>query len=95
MNFRFNRVTGAPALGRCSVEGNVPRESSRRFQARQSRDCALLQGQIAYQIRREAKSRQIKELSRQFGTRTVEGVESVEKAGMRQPNSPTEMAPET
>src|SRR4029077_7250526 len=61
-NFRFNRVTDAPESGRCSVEGNVPRESSRRFQARQSRDCTLLQGQTAYQNRRAAKSCQIKEL---------------------------------
>src|SRR5207245_6511829 len=56
MNFRFNRVTGAPDSGRCSVEGNVPRPSSRRFQARQSRDCTLFQRQIAYQIRLEAQS---------------------------------------
>jgi hypothetical protein len=47
----------------------------------------LLQTQIEDQIRREAKSCQIKELSRQFSTRTVEGVESVEKAGTRQANS--------
>jgi len=83
MNFRFNRVTGAPESRRCSVEGNVPRESSRRFQARQSRDCTLLQGQIACQIRLEAKSFRIKELSRLFSTRTVERVESVEKTGCR------------
>jgi hypothetical protein len=89
MNFRFNRVTGAPDSGRCSVEVNVPRESSRRFQARQSRDCTLLQKQMADQNGCAAKSRQIKELSRQFSTRTVEGVESVEKAGTRQPNSST------
>jgi hypothetical protein len=35
-------------------------------------------------MRSEANSRQIKEVSRQFSTRTVEGVESVEKAGTRQ-----------
>src|SRR6266404_4992687 len=35
--------------------GNVPRESSRRFQARQSRDCTLLHRQIACQNRHEAK----------------------------------------
>src|SRR2546430_1265987 len=35
--------------------GNVARESSRRFQARQSRDCTLLQRQIACQNRHEAK----------------------------------------
>ena len=67
----------------------MPRESSRRFQARQSRDCTLLQTQVACQNRREAKSRRIKEFSRQFNTRTVEGGESVEKAGTRQPNSST------
>jgi len=39
MNRHFNRVTDAPDSRRCSVEGNVPRESSRRFQARQLRDC--------------------------------------------------------
>src|ERR1700722_267541 len=59
-NFRINRVTDAPGSGRCSVGGSVPRESSRRFQARPSRDCTLLQKQIACQSRREAKSRQIK-----------------------------------
>src|ERR1700722_12361897 len=69
LNSRLNRVTGAPESGRCSVGGNVPRESSRRFQARQSRDCTLLQKQIAYQIRREAKSCQINEVSRQFNAR--------------------------
>src|SRR4029077_10963546 len=89
LNFHFNRVTDAPDSGRCSVEGNVPKESSRRFQARQSRDCTLLQRQIACQKRREAKSRQIKEVSRQVSARTVEGVESVEKAVTQQPNSST------
>src|SRR6202453_303531 len=31
LDFRFNRVTGAPESGRCSVGGNVAQESSCRF----------------------------------------------------------------
>src|SRR5580704_3635023 len=31
LNFRFNRDTDAPESGRCSVGGNVARESSCRF----------------------------------------------------------------
>src|ERR1700719_3334208 len=85
--FRFNRVTGAPESGRCSVGGKCGPRVVLSIQARQSRDCTLLQKQIAYQNRHEAKSRQIKELSKQFSTKNVEGVESVEKAGARPRNS--------
>jgi hypothetical protein len=47
-----------------------------------------MQTQVAYQKRREAKSRQIKELSKQFSTRNVEEVESVETADYSKEHSP-------
>src|SRR5579871_6815826 len=63
-SFRFNRVTGAPESGRCSVGGKCVPRVVLSIQARQSRDCTLLQRQMAYQKRREAKSRRIKEVCR-------------------------------
>src|SRR6201997_5763192 len=44
LNFRFNRVTGAPESGRCSVGGKCGPRVVLSIQARQSRDCPLLQG---------------------------------------------------
>src|SRR5580700_2146116 len=87
LNFCFNRVTGAPESGRCSVGGKCGPRVVLSIQARQSRDCTLLQRQIAYQNGHEAKYRQLKEVFRRCSTRTVEGVESVEKADSRQPDS--------
>jgi hypothetical protein len=43
LNFRFNRVTGAPESGRCSVGGKCGPRVVLSIQARQSRDCTLLQ----------------------------------------------------
>src|SRR5580658_4909474 len=50
LNFRCNRVTGAPDSGRCSVGGKCGPGVVLSIQARQSRDCTLLQTQIACQI---------------------------------------------
>src|SRR5208282_6873406 len=55
LNFCFNRVTGAPESGRCSVGGKCGPRVVLSIQARQSRDCTPLQGQIACQNRHEAK----------------------------------------
>src|ERR1700758_3350042 len=49
LHLRFNRVTDAPESGRCSVEGECGPRVVLSIQARQSRDCTLLQGQIGYQ----------------------------------------------
>src|ERR1700731_3596642 len=54
-NFRFNRVTGAPGSGRCSVGGKCGPRVVLSIQARQSPDCTLVRTQIAYQNRYEAK----------------------------------------
>jgi len=84
LNLCFNRVTGAPESRRCSVGGKCAQRVVSSISGASVTRLHLLQGQIAYQIRGEAKSFQIKEGSRRFSRRTVEGVESVEKAGTRQ-----------
>jgi hypothetical protein len=73
------------------LKGNVPRESSRRFQACPSRDGTLDPRQIAYQNRRDAKYHVIKRLFGPFSTVTVEEVEEVES--VERADYPNERSP--